>query len=256
MTELEKQLYNRSELLLGAEKMTRLGETRVILIGTGGVGSWCAESLVRSGVRHLTLVDSDKVCLTNCNRQLMATPRTVGRIKVDALRERLLEINPNADITALRKVYSAENAESFDLASYHFIIDAIDSLQEKVHLIQHATRLVKECGDITFLSSMGAALRVDPTRVRVDEFWNIQGDPLARALRERIRKSGIFPASKFLCVYSQEPPLPNVGSPAPANDEGAPQEQWGARKARINGSLSHITGIFGLTLAGLVIQKR
>lgn len=233
--------------------MQRIAEARVIIFGVGGVGSWCAESLVRSGIRHLTIVDSDRVAVSNCNRQLMATSKTVGQVKVDALRDRLLEINPDAEINALQMVYDSSTADSFHLETFDFIIDAIDSLTEKAQLILHATSLPK---DITFFSSMGAALRIDPFKVRSTEFWKIKGDALARALRNKFKKQKTFPARKFICVYSEETPLTNHGieviSEEANGDSSGPN--WNERKAQINGSLSHITGTFGFALAGLVLQ--
>jgi len=132
-------MFQRCELLLGTEAMERIAQKRVIIFGVGGVGSWCAESLVRSGIRHLTIVDSDRVCITNVNRQLMATMKTVGQVKVDALKEHLLSINPKAEITALQKIFTAETAEEFHLEDYDYIIDAIDSLKDKALLILMAT---------------------------------------------------------------------------------------------------------------------
>ena len=174
------EIFQRTELLLGSEFLQRAAEKRVIVFGVGGVGSWCAEMLIRSGIGHLTLVDSDRVSITNVNRQLMATTKTVGMVKVEVLKDRLLEINPNAEITALQRIYSPETHESFLLDSYNFIIDAIDSLSNKVFLIQQATRT-----NAQFFSSMGAALKTDPTRIRVAEFWKAEGCPLAKALRSR-----------------------------------------------------------------------
>lgn len=244
----EKELFNRSQRLLGTAGMECLNQKKVILFGVGGVGSWCAESLVRTGLTHLTLVDSDFVCVTNCNRQLMATTKTIGQAKVEALKNRLLEINPQAKITALQQVYTQETAAGFHLDSYDCIIDAIDSLKDKADLILHACQVVHGNKNVMFLSSMGAALRVDPTQVRVDEFWNVKGDALARALRNRFKRNKVFPAHKFQCVYSEETPLENKGEVV------SDQSQWSDTKAQINGSLSHITGIFGMTLAGLVIK--
>ena len=177
---IEQDIFRRTELLLGDELMERLSSKRVIIFGVGGVGSWCAESLIRSGIRQLTIVDFDRVCVTNINRQLMATTKTVGQVKVDVLRERLLTINPAADITALQQVFTAETADSFDLDGYDYIIDAIDSLKDKSLLIQMACQTKAR-----FFSSMGAALKMDPTRIQVTEFWKVQGDPLARALRRQ-----------------------------------------------------------------------
>ena len=255
-------IFRRSELLLGDEAMSRIGEKRVIIFGVGGVGSWCAESLVRSGIKHLTIVDSDRVCITNINRQLMATSKTVGQVKVDALRERLLSINPSAEITALQQIFTAETADSFDIGSYDYIIDAIDSLKDKTLLILMATQT-----DAKFFSSMGAALKLDPARIKTAEFWKVQGDPLARALRKRFKRDGQYPKRKFLCVYSDEL-LENKGHnatcgteqcmcPKAKNGPGNPtllNHEWCSSKAQINGTLAHITAIFGFMLAGLVIQ--
>ena len=232
-------MFQRCELLLGTEAMERIARKRVIIFGVGGVGSWCAESLVRSGIRKLTIVDSDRVCITNVNRQLMATMKTVGMVKVDALKERLLSINPNAEITALQKIFTEETAAEFDLGSYDYIIDAIDSLKDKAALILLATSSPPKGGRGGFFSSMGAALKMDPTRIRVTEFWKVQGDPLARALRNRFKKEKTFPRHKFQCVYSDE--LLKNQLPIDPEDKG-------------NGSISHITAIFGFTLAGLVMQ--
>ena len=231
----------RTELLLGEDVLSRLRELRVILFGCGGVGSWCAEGLVRSGVRHLTLVDADTVAASNVNRQLMATPRTVGQVKVEALRERLLEIAPDAEILTLQKRFSAETAEAFGLEGYDYILDAIDSLKDKGELILRATRT-----PAVFFCSMGAALKVDPTQVRVAELWNVRGCPLGAALRKKFKQNHTWPGHKFRCVYDEEV-LPNRGGVGEAETDLFD-------KAQINGSLAHITAIFGMTLAGLVVK--
>ena len=240
---IQDAIFRRSELLLGNEVMERIAQKRVIIFGVGGVGSWCAESLVRSGIHQLTIVDSDRVCTTNINRQLMATTLTVGQVKVEALKERLLSINPSAEITALQKIFSQETAEEFNLDSYDYIIDAIDSLKDKAQLILTACKT-----RAMFFSSMGAALKLDPTRIKVTEFWKVQGDPLARAIRKKFKHYGQFPEKKFQVVYSDEL-LENRGCPI---DEG--EEPSSFDKPQTNGSLAHITAIFGFTLAGLVIQ--
>lgn len=228
--------FARTERLLGADGLRKLTNTRVILLGVGGVGSWCAEALVRSGLGHLTLVDPDRVDITNINRQLPATTHTVGHPKVEVLKERLLEINPLCEITALQARY--EKGADFGLASYDCIIDAIDSLTDKANLILEASA----CPG-AFFSSMGAACKMDPTKVRVAEFFQVRGCPLGAALRKRLRKNGTLPAKPFLCVYDEEV-LPNLG----------PEQDPGPGKAIANGTLAPITGIFGFTLAGLVIQ--
>ncbi len=238
----QEAIFNRTRRLVGPDGMQRIREASVVLFGVGGVGSWCAEALVRSGVRHLTLVDGDVVNPSNVNRQLMATTRTVGRPKVEALRERLLDINPEADITPIQAVYNKESAPDFHLEQYDYIIDAIDSLKDKAALIVEASALPG-----TLFSSMGAACKADPTRIKVAEFWEVRGCPLGAALRKKLRKEKTLPAKPFLCVYDDEV-LPNLGDSSLADNEG------NSAKAVINGTLAHITGIFGFTLAGLVIR--
>jgi tRNA A37 threonylcarbamoyladenosine dehydratase len=258
---IENGLFRRTALLLGDEPMKRVAEARAIIFGVGGVGGWCAESLVRSGMGRLTLVDSDRICVTNINRQLAATVKTVGQVKVEALKRRLLDINPAASIQALQMIYSRQTAGSFDLDSYDYIIDAIDSLEHKAHLILAATRT-----QAAFFSSMGAALKMDPSAIRVAEFWAVRGCPLAAALRRKLKKTAL-PARKFLCVYSEEA-LENRGvnrscgtenclcpkAPAGPGDPQLVNHEWCSLKARINGTVAHTTAIFGFTLAGLVMQ--
>ncbi len=233
MTIPQKDTFLRSSLLLGDEAMGKMRNTKVIIFGVGGVGSWCAESLVRTGLTHVALVDSDRVCASNVNRQLMATMQTMEQPKVEAMRERLLTINPEADIVAIHKAYTMENSPDFHLEEYDYVIDAIDSLPDKAHLILTAS------GCSTLFSSMGAALKTDPTTIKVSEFWKVEGDPLARALRNMFRKNQTFPKRKFLCVHSTQRPLPN-------------KSVCGTEKA--NGSLSQVTGAFGLTLASLTVN--
>jgi tRNA A37 threonylcarbamoyladenosine dehydratase len=240
---VEPTMFDRTERLVGTDAMTRIATTRVILFGVGGVGGWCAESLVRSGIRHLTLVDCDIVNVTNLNRQVQATTETLGRLKVEVLRERLLTINPEAEIESIAEVYSAETADSFHLETYDFVIDAIDSLSPKAHLILHATSL-----PVTLLSSMGSALKLDPTKIRVAEFWKVQYCPLARSLRKKFKHWQQFPERKFQCVYSPEVLDNQVETP---EEDGAPDE---FHKVQTNGTVAHITAIFGFMLAGLLME--
>ncbi|RRD01982.1 ThiF family adenylyltransferase [Prevotella sp. OH937_COT-195] len=233
----------RIRLLVGDDATDLINIRRVIILGVGGVGSWCAESLVRSGITRITIVDSDNVRVSNINRQLMATALTVGRPKVEALRDRLLSINPYADISVRQQIFCKETQSEFRFDDYDYVIDAIDSLKDKALLIN------KVCESrATLFSSMGAALKMDPARIRVSEFWKVEGCPLARALRKRFKNSGQYPVRKFLCVYSDEL-LPNLG-----NNAACAIETDTFRKAQINGSVAHITAIFGFTLAGLVIK--
>ena len=259
---IEKGIFQRTELLLGKMIMEKIASKNVIIFGIGGVGSWCAESLVRSGIQKLTIVDSDLISITNINRQIHATIQTVGKVKTEALKNRLLEINPSAEIKTLQKIYEPETSDSFDLDSYDFIIDAIDSLSNKIHLIRQATRT-----HATFFSSMGASLKLDPTRIRVAEFWKVKGCPFGYIIRKRMRK-GDLPAKKFMCIYSEEL-LENKGADASTESEklltiksenapGDPElanHDWSSQKAVINGTVAHITAIYGFTLAGLVIQS-
>lgn len=257
-----KGIFNRMERLVGEAVMRREKSVKVIIFGVGGVGSWCAESLVRSGVRHLTIVDSDRVSVSNINRQLMATTLTVGMVKVEALKTRLLEISPDAVITAVQSVYTEETASSFSLDDYDYVVDAIDSLRDKALLILCASR-----SKAVLFSSMGAALKMDPTRVCVAEFWKVKGCPLAAALRRKFRHNKTLPQKKFNCVYSEEL-LDNLGqakedlsldelASVAGQNVGKPElmsHKWDDSKAQINGSVVHITAIFGFTIAGMIIN--
>lgn len=250
---MKKEMFQRTELLFGKDFIDRAWSARVILFGVGGVGSWCAEALIRMGIGSLTIVDSDVVSITNINRQLMATTESVGKIKVEVLKERLSAINPQAKIVALQAVYTPETAASFELQNYDFIIDAIDSLSNKVHLIQEATKT-----DAVFFSSMGAALKTDPGRIKVAEFWKVSGCPLAAALRAKIKKQGGV-GKKFLCVYSDEI-YPNKGEQTAldpsvyASIASNQASTWDSKKAKLNGTSSYMPAIFGLTIASLVAK--
>lgn len=258
---MEKGMFHRSELLLGKDKMSELIRKRVIIIGIGGVGSWCAESLIRTGLIELTIVDSDRISITNVNRQLQATSLNIGAVKTEALKQRLLEINPDANITALLKIYSKTSYQDFNLDEYDFIVDAIDSLDNKVHLIQAATAT-----NATFISSMGAGLRIDPTSVKVAEFWNVKGCHFARRIRKEMRRTQM-PSNKFLCVYSEEllenaveeTVLRKANTFRVSESEQAVENSIHAHhntgKMQINGSLAHMTAIYGFTIAGLIIKS-
>ncbi|NMA72622.1 MAG: tRNA threonylcarbamoyladenosine dehydratase [Bacteroidales bacterium] len=237
---MEKQIFERTHLLLGDRGMEYLSTVNVILFGVGGVGSWCAESLVRSGVHHLTIVDMDKVDITNVNRQLMATTKTVGEIKVEVMKERLGSINPNASITSFCERYTSETRSMFNLSSYDYIIDAIDSVEDKVDLLVYAANET----NATVFSSMGAALKVNPNLIKTAEFWKVHGCPLASSLRRRLKREEIQLEKEVLCVFSDEK-IDSSEDIAYSILEN---------KQRINGTLAHITAIFGLNLCGLLIQ--
>jgi len=217
--------------------LDRLRNVRVIIFGVGGVGSWCAEALIRTGLTHLTIVDGDTVQPSNVNRQLPATRETLGRPKVEALRERLLSINPDAEIVAVHQYLTpalsqgeGETSESSDFRfeEYDYVIDAIDDVPAKADLIINATR----ARGVKVFCSMGAALRFDPTAVTTGELMSIKGDALAKAVRARMKKIGLHPYKKVRCVYSTEQ----------------------AQRCETRGSLMQVTAVFGCTLASLIIR--
>lgn len=229
--------FERTALVAGDGMMSALADTRVLVFGVGGVGSWCVEALARSGIGHITIVDSDNVAQSNINRQLPALTSTVGRPKVEVIRERLLDINPEAEIVAVTGRYTPENAGDFAIETYDYVIDAIDSLADKADLILRCTD-PSTAPRRAFFSSMGAARKLDIAKIATAEFWKVEGCPLARALRTRFRRSGIYPKRKFQCVYSPET-LPH-----------RKEDEKG-----VNGTFAHATAAFGLTLASLVIKN-
>lgn len=229
-------IFVRAAAVLGAGTMEALSRTRVAVFGVGGVGGWCAESLVRTGVPRMTIVDPDAVCESNVNRQVMATPAAVGRLKAEVLAERLREINPAFEPDVRPVFYDASTAGGFDFSEYDYVIDAIDSPGSKALLIRSALA----SPGTTLFSSMGAAFRADPFQVRRDEFRKVSGDGLARALRRRFRESGGIPERKFTCVWS-----PERREPAASPDKGS---------TRIKGSLVQTTAVFGFALSSLVVE--
>ena len=217
-------MFTRTIQLIGKDGFAALQNSRVILFGVGGVGGWCAETLLRTGIGHLTIVDFDKVDTTNLNRQIVSTANNVGQSKVLEMQKRLLSIFPEADVKAIDKQYNAETANSFDLTQYDIVVDAIDMVECKALLLYRATQ-----ADCKVYSSMGAGRKTDPQKIRTAEFWKVQGCPLARALRTRMKKAGLMPASKVQCVYSEEI----------SGDRG---------------TLAPVVGVFGMTLASMVIN--
>ena len=227
--------FSRSEALLGSEAMARLKAARVLVVGVGGVGSWCAEALVRTGLGHITLMDDDVVAESNVNRQCPATSKTLGQPKVEAMRNHLLAINPDCDIATLEDRYTS--TVDLDLSPRpSLIVDAIDSVDCKAELILDAT----EAG-VPIVSSMGAALRLDPAKVKVTRFEKVEGDGLARALRQRFKKLGRFPKRKFSCVWSAE-----QTATTPRRED--------ASGTVVKGSLMPVTATFGMCLASEAIK--
>ena len=217
-------MFTRTIQLIGEDGFTTLQRARVILFGVGGVGGWCAETLLRTGIGHLTLVDFDKVDTTNLNRQVVATASNIGQSKVLEMQKRLLSIAPKADVLAIDRQYNTETANTFDLAQYDIVIDAIDMVECKALLLYHATQT-----GCKVYSSMGAGRKTNPQKIRTAEFWKVQGCPLARALRTKMKKTGLLPASKIQCVYSEEI----------SGDQG---------------TLAPVVGVFGMTIAAMVIE--
>ena len=218
----------RTETLLGKEWMNRLKQLHVAVYGLGGVGGWCCEALVRSGVGKLTIIDDDIVQPSNLNRQCCATAKTIGMKKADAMKSRLLEINPDADITAV----SERCVPGMHLVVCDVIVDAIDSVDCKFALILEA-----KIAGIEIVSSLGAAKRLDPTKVELKRFSKVEGDALARALRQRIkelakRSPTPLPKIDFLCAVSSETPAPIASL----------------------GSMMPVTAAFGLVLASAVVD--
>ena len=262
MNNLYQNIIHRSEMVLGTPAMERLSVARVIIFGVGGVGSWCAESLVRTGIKKITIVDSDIICPTNINRQIQATSFNIGKSKVEELAVRLRSINPEAEITAVHAAYDEASFSGFNLPSYDFVIDAIDSLKNKVLLLEQCV-----AGGVTVYSSMGAGARNDPSRIKIDLIANTKNCPLARRVRKMLRDRNVI--ADILCVYSDELPvdpavetLCGTGDCAcvydrdnfcEENESGA--VDWCSMKRQVNGALVHITAIFGFMLAGLVVNN-
>ncbi|MDR1858253.1 MAG: epoxyqueuosine reductase QueH [Treponema sp.] len=245
-------LFQRLALITGADALEKLEQTKVLVFGLGGVGSWCAEALVRSGVGKIGIVDSDVVCVTNVNRQVQATGNTLGRPKAEALKQRLLEINPYCEITAWEKVFSRENAADFGIATADYVIDAIDSLAHKLDLIETSC-----AAGVTLFSSMGMAQKLDPTRIKAADIWETEGCPLARLVRQGLRKRDF--SGNFTAVYSDErlerfeDIVVNCGVEhcLCGNDV---DPQWCGGKKVINGSAVTVTASAGMALASLVLR--
>lgn len=216
--------FDRSKSLFGEEAFGRIANAKVAVVGVGGVGGWCAEALVRTGLGRIVIVDDDTVAPSNVNRQAQATNSTLGQVKVEAMKERLLSINPSCEVTSVSSRYEG----GFPFDGCDVVVDAIDSVRCKAELILATTE-----AKVPLISSMGAAFRTDPTKVCVTRFEKVEGDGLAKALRGAFKKLGRFPASKFMCVWSSERPslLPDV-----------------------KGSCMPVTATFGMCLASQVLE--
>lgn len=232
MQDEEKNQFARTELLLGADSMERLKKARVAVFGIGGVGGYTVEALARSGIGAFVLVDDDKVCLSNLNRQIIATHRTIGRPKVEVMRERILEIHPQAQVELRQCFFLPENADTFDFSSYDYVIDAVDTVTAKLEIILRAQE-----SQVPVISCMGAGNKLDPSRLQVTDIYRTTMCPLARVMRRELKKRGV---KKLKVVYSAEPAI-------------KPQSADGERKV-VPGSVAFVPSVAGLLMAAEVVR--
>ena len=229
--------FSRTELLLGKENMEKLAAARVCIFGIGGVGGYVAEALARSGVGHLELVDNDVVCLSNLNRQIIATHETLGRYKADVMKERILSINPEAEVTVHKCFYLPETRSQFDFTNYDYVVDAIDTVAGKIALVLQA----EESGT-PIISSMGAGNKLDPAAFQVADIYQTSVCPLAKVMRKELKKRGV---KKLKVVYSKELPV------AVQNDE---ESLHSSSRRSIPGSIAFVPSVVGLIIAGEVVK--
>lgn len=242
--------FSRTELLLGKEAMEILARSRVAVFGIGGVGGYTVEALARSGVGTIDLIDNDKVCLTNINRQLIATNKTIGQYKVDVMKERILDINPHAVVNVHKCFFLPETKDEFDFSSYSYVVDAVDTVTAKIELV-----LSSQTAGVPIISSMGAGNKLDPAQFQVADIYKTTVCPLAKVMRRELKKRGV---KKLKVVYSQEKPLRPLGDRAAGcGDDGiCSQEEQGRDTVRreIPGSIAFVPSVAGLIIAGEVIR--
>lgn len=242
--------FSRTELLFGKEAMEKLIHSKVAVFGIGGVGGYTVEALVRSGVGAFDLIDDDKVCLTNINRQIIATRKTVGKYKVDVMKERILEINPEAVVDTHQCFFLPENAEDFPFSTYDYVVDAVDTVTAKIELVLQAKK-----HQIPVISSMGAGNKIDPTGFEVSDIYKTSVCPLAKVMRKELKARGV---SDLKVVYSKEPamtPLEGEESSCKKNCICPPGAQRKCTDRRaIPGSNSFVPSVVGLIIAGEVIK--
>ncbi|MBP3359689.1 MAG: tRNA threonylcarbamoyladenosine dehydratase [Clostridia bacterium] len=242
--------FSRTELLLGKEAMEKLKSSRVAVFGIGGVGSYTVEALVRSGIGAVDLIDDDKVCLTNINRQLYATRKTVGRYKVDVAEERISEINPDTKVKTFKTFYMPETAGQFNFSDYDYIVDAIDTVTGKIALAENA-----QAANTPIISSMGAGNKLDPTAFEVSDIYKTSVCPLAKVMRSELRKRNI---RGLKVVYSKEKPI----TPIENSDVSCHTscicppgtERTCAKRRQVPGSNAFVPSVVGLIIAGEVIK--
>ena len=227
--------FSRTELLLGKAAVEHLSTCRVAVFGIGGVGGYVCEALARSGVGAFDLIDNDKVCLSNINRQIIATTKTVGEYKTDVMKDRILDINPDAEVNTYKCFFLPENASDFPFDKYDYVVDAIDTVTAKIELVMQCQKT-----GVPIISSMGAGNKLDPTQFRVADIYKTKMDPLAKVMRRELKKRGV---TKLKVVYSEEEPI----SPA----ESEPQSN-GRRSTP--GSTAFVPSVAGLIIASEVIK--
>lgn len=242
--------FSRTELLLGAQGVEKLKNSFVAVFGVGGVGSFTVEALVRSGVENIAIFDDDKVCLTNINRQLIATRKTIGKHKVEVMRDRILEINPKVNVEIHKTFYTKDNADEFDLSKYTYVVDAIDTVSSKLTLIERA-----KSSNTPIISSMGAGNKLDPTKFEVTDIYKTSICPLARSMRSELRKRKI---DSLKVVYSKEPALKPIENEEDNCKNKCVCPQGTVRKCtarrQIPGSVAFVPSVAGLIIAGEVIK--
>lgn len=228
--------FSRTEMLLGSLSMDKLKNSRVAVFGIGGVGGYVCEALARSGVYALDLIDSDKVCITNINRQIIATTKTIGKYKVDVMKERISDINPDCNVRVYKEFFLPENADIFPFADYDYIVDAVDTITAKIGLIIKANEL-----HIPIISSMGAGNKLDGSMFRVADIYQTKVCPLARVMRRELKKRNI---KKLKVVYSEEEPIQPEDS----------SEECDSVRRSTPGSTAFVPSVAGLIIAGEVIK--
>ncbi|MFR2471089.1 MAG: ThiF family adenylyltransferase [Lachnospira sp.] len=242
--------FSRTQLLLGESAMQELANKRVAVFGIGGVGGYACEALVRSGIGAFDLIDDDKVCLTNLNRQIIATRKTVGKYKTEVMKERMLEINPNVDVRIHNCFFLPENADEFPFDEYDYIIDAVDTVTAKISIIMKANEL-----GIPVISSMGAGNKLDPTAFRVADIYKTMVCPLAKVMRRELKKRGV---KKLKVVYSEEQPtrpIEDMSISCRTNCICPPGAEHKCTERRdIPGSVAFVPSVVGLIIAGEVIK--
>mgnify|MGYP002515980868 CR=1 FL=1 len=242
--------FSRTELLLGKESMERLANARVAVFGVGGVGGYTVEALVRSGVGTIDLIDDDKVCLTNLNRQVIATRKTVGQYKADVMKERILEINPNAVVHVHKCFFLPENSDEFDFSQYSYVVDAVDTVTAKIALVLKA----QEAG-VPVISSMGAGNKLNPADFEVADIYKTSVCPLAKVMRRELKKRGV---KHLKVVYSKEKPITPIEDMSISCRSHCICPPGAAHKCTerraIPGSIAFVPSVVGLIIAGEVIK--